>query len=180
MDRDLVGDTESLTICRGKLVEGVVEGTGRLARTRLEVRDVPEGADLRVQDLDRDAIEVHVRQAFPRISVTGPLEDSIRSDVRVVVLPLHPHAGLIGRCRTARHALGEGRDGLVIALVERRGQMCPDLVMGDGHVAIGRDEELVARRAFTGVQKLSSLLLHSMQLLSLCRSPGLRIMAGPA
>ena len=86
MDRYLVRDAEPRTIRRGKLVQCVVEGAGGFASAGLQVRDIPESTDFRVQHLDLDAIEVHIRQPFTWIPVTRPFEDGIGPDMPLLSL----------------------------------------------------------------------------------------------
>ena len=72
MDRNLVGNHQPVRVGGREIVQGVVEGTCRLRGTRLQEVEVAVRVDLAVEDLDIDAVDIHIAQPLGRVGVAGP------------------------------------------------------------------------------------------------------------
>ena len=71
VDRDLVRDDETVGVGRAELVHRVVERDRRLRGATFDLVEVAEPAHFAVEDLLRDAVEVHRLEARLRVGVAG-------------------------------------------------------------------------------------------------------------
>ena len=132
-DGDLVVDDEATRIRRGELGEHVVERPGGFRDPFGHVADVAERRDLGVDDLDVDTVGGHVLQALVAVAVAGTCERR----VLVARHRLHVHLGLR---HVGGHGGGERLLGGVVGGVQPGGEVGLDLVLGHGHVRVGRDD----------------------------------------
>ena len=85
VDRHLVGDDEPRRIGRREVVQRVVERARRVGRAGGQQVQVPVRAHLAVEDLDVDAVDVHVAQALVRLGVAGPVPRRVTDLVAALV-----------------------------------------------------------------------------------------------
>ena len=119
---------------RGELLQHVVERLHRLARALAHVGQVPERAHLGVDDLDVDAVGVHVDEPFLRVVVPGAVNAEFFS-AAFIAAPAD-----VGRTRAAGHAGPERGHRVVVGRVEPARELGLDLVVAHGHVRVGGDD----------------------------------------
>jgi ABC-type uncharacterized transport system ATPase subunit len=129
--RHLIGDDEARRLGRREVVQRVVERARRVRRTGRQEVEVAIRAHLAVEDLDVDAVDVHVAQALVRIAVAGPVPRGVADLV----------AALVGLGRVAaEHLAVRLHERSVVLAVQARREMGLHVVVLHAHVGVGRDD----------------------------------------
>ena len=135
VDRNLTRHDQPLRIDRRPFEHRVVERARRRdgGLRVLEQIEVAEAAHLGVDDLDLDAVGIHVEQALGGVAVARPAERGVR-------VLLHRVGVRAGRAHRAQRLLLERRDRAVVGAVVLVREVCLDPVVAHVHVRVRRDE----------------------------------------